>query len=356
VTGRPLRICFVAWRDLAHPQAGGSEVLVDRLLVGLQARGHEVALVCGGPAGRRSYPVTVAGGTFTQYLLAPLAVLRRHRRADLVVDVSNGIPFFAPLWRRGAVVLIVHHVHGRQWRERFTRPVAALGWFLERAVVPRLYRRALTVAVSASTAAALEGIGVAPDRLRTVTQGIEVGAHGRVTMTTGEPTFVALGRLVPHKGVDRVLRAWDKVHAEVGGRLVIIGDGPERAALAEQAGPGVEIVGHVDEARKWELLDDAWCLVHGAHNEGWGIAVMEAAAAARPTLAFDVPGVRDSVVDGHTGVLVADEEALVDAWVALARDPERCARLGAAALERAFTLGWDATLDRFLAVVDEVVT
>ena len=50
-------ILFVAWRDLANRQAGGSEVLVDRLASGVLARGHQVTLLCGGTVAERPYRV-----------------------------------------------------------------------------------------------------------------------------------------------------------------------------------------------------------------------------------------------------------------------------------------------------------
>jgi glycosyltransferase involved in cell wall biosynthesis len=350
-------VCFLAWRDLAHPAAGGSEVLVDRLAAGLAARGHQVALVAASPVRQRAYPVTGVGGRFTVYLRAPLEVLRRHRRVDVVIDVENGIPFFAPLWRRGPTVCLVHHVHDRQWRQHFPAPVAAVGRLLELRVMPRLYRRCLFLAVSTSTAAALAVIGVDPSAVRTMTQGIEPRPGAVARVPAGEPVFVVLGRLVPHKGVDRVLFAWAEVHRVTGGRLVIVGDGPDMRRMRGLARhvPGVELVGRVSDDEKWALLEDAWFLVHGAHHEGWGIAVMEAASLGRPTLAFDVPGVRDSVVDGVTGVLVEDEPDLVDAWIALVADPQRCADLGHAALARAATHGWDAAVDALEGVLAEAL-
>src|SRR5207302_5583159 len=117
--------------------------------------------------------------------------------------------------------------------------------------------------------------------------------------------------------------------------------------------PGVAFAGHVSEEEKWRLLQRAWLLVHGAHQEGWGIAVMEAAACGTPALAFDVPGVRDAVVDGKTGVLVDFETELPAAWVQLASDEPQRLRLGAAARQRAVAMSWDATVTQFLAVAEE---
>ena len=74
--GAPRRILFVAWRDLANRRAGGSEVLVDRLAAGMTARGHSVTLLCGGPTGQRPYTVVRSGGTYSQFLRAPVRYWR----------------------------------------------------------------------------------------------------------------------------------------------------------------------------------------------------------------------------------------------------------------------------------------
>src|ERR1700728_3567817 len=55
------RVLFVAWRDLASPRAGGSEVLVDELASGLTQRGYQVTLLCGGRTGERPYRVVRSG-------------------------------------------------------------------------------------------------------------------------------------------------------------------------------------------------------------------------------------------------------------------------------------------------------
>jgi glycosyltransferase involved in cell wall biosynthesis len=351
-----VRVLFLSWRDLAHPQAGGSEVLVDRLAVGLAERGHEPAVLCGGPVGARPYPIVDAGGTYSQYLRAPFAYRRHFSDVDLVVDVENGIPFFSPLWQRQPVLCLVHHVHEDQWAMRFPAPVARLGRVLEGRAMPAVYGHSLFLAVSESTRSSLTAIGVPDDRIRVMTEGVDLdGAGGTDEERSPTPLFVVLGRLVPHKRVDLLLRAWRIVQPIVGGELVVVGDGPERHWLETRGGPGVTFAGHVSEDEKWRLLRRAWMLVHGAHHEGWGIAVMEAAACGTPALAFDVPGVRDAVVDGQTGVLVDFETELAGAWVSLAADEQWRARLGAAAAERAASLSWDATVTQFLAVAEEAL-
>ena len=110
-----------------------------------------------------------------------------------------------------------------------------------------------------------------------------------------EPLFLALGRLAEYKRIDLLLRLWDRVRPVIGGRLVIAGDGPERSYLESLAGPGVSSPAGFSEAEKHRLLG-RMAAAPPRLIEGWGIVVAEAAVRGTPTVGFDVPGLRDSVV------------------------------------------------------------
>ena len=331
---------MVAWRELDHPNWGGSEVLIDRVARGFVERDWEVSLLCAGPVGHRPYAVKANGGQFSQYVRAPFAG-SAVRQADVVIDVSNGIPFFAPLWSRTPSVCLVHHIHGTQWHDALPRPAAALGWFLERRVVPRLYRRFWSV--SPSTTDGLQKLGVRPDRIREIWNGVDVAAiPPEPSERSATPLFTVISRLVPHKGIDRVLDAWAEIGPSIGGQLVIIGDGPLRRELEARQTPATHFLGAVDDATKMAQLRRSWALIHGSHHEGWGIVVMEAAGVGVPTLAFDVPGIRDAVVHGETGQLATNSDDFARNWEALAVDPASRERMGDKAWERASALSWAA--------------
>jgi glycosyltransferase involved in cell wall biosynthesis len=349
-------VAFLAGRDLANPHAGGSELLVDRLAGGLAARGHDVVLLCGGPVGGgRPYRVVRNGGAYSQFLTAPLTGRRALRDCDLLVEVCNGLPYLAPLWLPGRpAICLVNHVHSDLWPIRFPKPVAAAGRFAETFLMPRAHRRNLFVTVSPSTASALEDIGVARERIRVITNGVEDVAAA-VTPKPAEPLFLALGRLADYKRIDLLLRLWDRVRPVTGGTLVIAGDGPERPRLEPLAGPGVRFAGRVDEAEKHRLLCAAWLLLHPAQVEGWGLVVTEAAIRRTPTIGFNVPGLRDSVHHGRTGLLTGTESGFASAWASLALDRPRRTAMGRAARRRALELGWPQTVDRFAAVVEEAL-
>ena len=346
-------VLFVSWRDLASPDAGGSEILVDRLAAGMCARGDQVTLLCGGPSGERPYRVIRNGGPYSQFVRAPGAYLRSLRDCDLVVEVCNGMPFLAPLWTRKPVVCLVNHVHADLWPIRFRPPVSTAGRFAEHTVMPWAHRKSLFLTVSSSTSAALAQIGVSPDRIRVIRNGVEPAPAP--TARSPEPLFVALGRLAGSKRLDVLLRLWDRVRPVTGGRLLIVGDGPERGRLQAQAGPDVTFTGRVSEAEKHRLLCAAWLLLHPAMIEGWGIVVAEAAVRGTPAIGFHVPGLRDSVLDGQTGRLVGTEGEFASAWASLAIDHRARTTLGNAARRRALLLHWSAAVDGFARVADEAI-
>lgn len=349
-----MRIVFLAWRDTAHLQAGGSEVVIDQLASRLTKRGHDVVLLHGGLSGAHNYESIRVGGDYTQYPLAPIAFYRHCRDSDVVIDVENGIPFFSTMWQRRPVVGLVHHIHTEQWAMQFPRPVAAVGRWLEGSLMPRSYRRAPFVSVSPSTTEGLVGLGFPPDHISTIEMGLDFEPIDPAP--SEEPRFLVLSRLVPHKRVDLALRIWDDVRPTTGGTLVIVGDGPELERLRSMSGPGVEFLGWVDENRKREELSKAWLLVHPAHHEGWGTVVMEAAAASVPTLAFHVAGVRDSVDDGTTGLLATDERDFAEKWISLASRTETRSQMSVAAKERAATYTWDRAIDLFESVLMTAVS
>jgi glycosyltransferase involved in cell wall biosynthesis len=347
-------IVIHAWRDLDHPYAGGSEKLVNQIAFGMTERGHQVHLICGGPVGQRPYGVTNAGGTFSQYLRMPWIDRRLTRHADLVVDVANGATYCTPLWRRKPTLLMVHHIHTDQWPQRFPWPLSDLGSFFERRILPFIYRRCLVLTISRSTAEGLRGIGMDDSQIRIIKNAVEVTDSSSIRSPT--PLFVVLGRLVAHKRIGLLLNMWEHVRPVVGGRLVILGDGPELSALQARVVEGAEFLGRVDDTTKNQFLSEAWMLVHGASHEGWGIAISEAASYGTPSIGFNVPGVRDAITHSQTGLLANDVDDFIKYWIELASDNDRRTEYGANARNHALQLDIRHTIDRFEEVALEAIS
>jgi glycosyltransferase involved in cell wall biosynthesis len=347
---KQLKIAMISWRDLAHPLAGGSEVLADRLLSGLAVRGHRVALICGGPVGQRSYRVIDAGGTYSQYANGPRKVLQMFRDVDVVIDVENGLPFFTPLWWKKPSVILMHHLHEDQWNDRFPRYLAWVARWLETRAMPWIYRNRPWVAVSSSTKDSLVGIGVPASQIHVIESGVDTTENFDPHQHQHD-LFLCLGRLVPHKRVDMVIKAWLEIADTTPGTLLVAGDGPLARNVEREArlSDRIEYLGKVSEKEKLELFQRASLLVTATHHEGWGMTITEAAAQGTPTLAFDVDGARDAIEDGVTGILVqrggVEVEHFATVWKRLASDPALLDQLGSNARKRATSLSWDRTID-----------
>jgi phosphatidylinositol alpha-1,6-mannosyltransferase len=163
------------------------------------------------------------------------------------------------------------------------------------------------------------------------------------------PVILSVGRLVPRKGFDLVMRsvAWlRRSYPNV--RYLIIGHGPERMTLERLAGDlgiasNVRMLGQADEITKWAAYElcDLFAMpnrtLNGADWEGFGIVFLEAAIAGRPAVGGVSGGAADAIVDGETGLLVDPEQggAVTEAIRQLAADSDLRARLGAAAARRA---------------------
>lgn len=315
------RVVVVNWRDLDHSLAGGSEIYAWQLARGLRQGGAEVEFLTARDRGqsptevRDGIVVRRRGSALSFYPHTALRLLARRRRIDAVVDPSCGLPSFAPLFVRRStpVLLVMHHVHQDQFATHFPVFVAALGRWLERVLMPLVYGRSRVVAVSESTIVEMRRQLGWTGPVGLLHNGADLPPVGTGNPALKDPDRVAvLGRLVAHKRVDLVIHALDALRSERPRlELDIIGQGPERLRLEGLVARlglchRVTFHGFVDEDTKSALLARAAMHVCASDAEGWGQAVIEAAGHGVPTLARDVPGLRDSIRAGETGWLAPD--------------------------------------------------
>jgi glycosyltransferase involved in cell wall biosynthesis len=151
-----------------------------------------------------------------------------------------------------------------------------------------------------------------------------------------EPRLLALGRLIPIKGLDVLFRAFARARAEVPAlELDVAGEGPLRAELGASAPDGVRFLGRVSTVAP--VLERALALVVPSRGEGFGMSALEAMERGRAVVASRVGGLPSLVADGETGLLVdpGDEDGLTEALLSIGRDPAAAARMGAAGRARA---------------------
>jgi len=148
------------------------------------------------------------------------------------------------------------------------------------------------------------------------------------------PLLLYSGRLVRSKGVDIALSAFARSRLAGSARLVVAGDGPERARLERSAPPGVEFRGSTDARTLRRLYHEATLLLFPSLYDPWGLVLNEAACADLAAVASDAAGAtRDLVHDGENGLVVraGEVESLRAALDRVADDPGLPLRLGASA-------------------------
>ncbi|GGQ73719.1 glycosyltransferase family 4 protein [Couchioplanes azureus] len=320
-----MRILVLNWRDLTHPAAGGAEVYTEQVLRRWVAAGHEVTLFAAAVAGRPAaeivdgYRVVRAGNRFTVYREARRWWNRYGRgRFDVVIDETNTVPFLAHEWvDDGArTIALVHQTCEEIWHHNAPPLVAHLGRHLLEPGWLRRLSGSPILAVSESTSDALVRFGARD--VTVVPEGYEPPAILPQVGKEATPTAVFCGRMVSYKRPWEVIRAVGLARREIPDlRLWMIGGGPLLDRLRAAAPEGVEFLGRVSEEVKHERMARAHVHLATSVREGWGLVVTEAAALGTSTIAYDVPGLRDSTRAAGGVVTPPQPEALARRLVEL---------------------------------------
>lgn len=302
--------------------------------------------------------------------LIALPALARRFRCDVALHAqwstapaSLGARRLTGFPRRVAVA-----AHGR---ELLFNPFASDPAFLQRAY-DGLRRRTLTRAdsffpVSRYTQGLLQQSGANERRCTVVPNGTDParfapGGASALRRRLGlgtRPALLTVGRLVPRKGVDTMLRALPRIAQAVPDvRYLVAGKGPDRArleALARRLGVAsrVRFLGAWPPERLRALYAAADVFVMPSREappdvEGFGIVFLEASACGTPVVGARAGGIPDAVAHGESGLLVppAAPAALAEACLQLLRDPERARRLGRQGRQRVLRrFTWDRVAD-----------
>lgn len=327
-------------------RGGGAERACLRLALGMVASGRQVELVLVRREG--AYLSDIPSGVGLTVLDKPrvsqsIVALARHFRRTRPRAILSALTHMnlatiaaARLSGSGARLVISERnqisAKAREARDIWQRAVYR--------AVPLAYRAAdKVVAVSGGVAADLAQFGRLPDgKIRVIHNpvfdpGIEAMAQMPVDHpffeVGGPPIVIAAGRLHTQKGFDVLLRAFAVARAQIDCRLVILGDGPERARLAAQAeasGLGYDIDMPGFCVNPFALMARAGAFVLSSRWEGFPNALVEAMACGAPVIATDCPsGPREILQGGSIAPLVPvdDADALARSLVAtLAARPD----------------------------------
>jgi glycosyltransferase involved in cell wall biosynthesis len=329
-----LRILILNWRCPRNPRAGGAEALTFEVARRLATAGHSVewfaASFPGAPTEETLDGVRVvrAGRQWTVHWHAFNHYRKSLRdRFDLVIDEVNTMPFFTPLWAGIPMVTLIFQLAREVWWYESPIPINVIGYALE-PVYLRVYRDKPVITISKSTEQDLRKLGFrGPITIMPI--GIEE-VHSIQASKATTPTFLYVGRMAPSKRLGHMVRALAQFRRATGnGSLWLVGSGSEgyqrslrqlaRRLNVEQS---VWFCGRVTDEEKHHLMTQANVLLMTSVREGWGLVVTEANACGTPAVVYDVPGLRDSVRNELTGLVVPPRpDSLCQAMIRVTSDP-----------------------------------
>lgn len=359
---RKVRILWYNWKDIKNPEAGGAEVFTHEVAKRLVADGYVVTLFTSFFEGSQKEASLdgisiIRQGTRTSVQRFGRTFYEAHKNDfDIVIDEVNTKPFMTPSFVKKPKIALIHQLAREYWLYEVPFPANLLGYlFLERYWLGK-YVDIPTITVSKSTEGDLRGLGF--KRTFVVPEGLSIPELDNPPDKESSPVVVYLGRLTRAKRPSHLLKAFRLiVEKHPDASLWFVGDGYLRKSLQRQAPRQVVFFGRVPTRKVWELLERAWVLVYPSVREGFGLSIIEANAYATPAIGYDVPGVRDAIIDGRTGILVPNGNipALSTSLTRILENKELRLALSEEALEHSKEFSWDKTAVAFKRIIDATV-
>lgn len=361
-----MNILVLNWRDIKNPDAGGAEVHLQEIFKRIVKKGHKIVLISSKFNGCKDTEIIDGinivriGNKFNFnfiiafYYLAKL----RNEKFDIVIDDISKIPLCAHIYVKKPLMVIIHHVHGETLFRELPFIMASYVWILERLLIP-FYKRQKIISVSESTKTEISKMGILEKNVVV----IHNGNHNRPTIKIEkykDPLIVYVGRIKAYKQLDHLIKAFRIVRNEIeNSRLIIAGRGDKsllkNIALSSGLDSSVIFYDEISDEEKLKLLSEAWVFVTPSMKEGWGITVIEANSCGTPVIGYDVNGLRDSIKNNETGLLVkpGDIEKLAESIIRIIEDKDFRMKLNKNALKWSNNFDWNKSAEEFEKIMEE---
>lgn len=319
-----MNILMLSWRGPGHPHFGGAEINTLENVTAWAKAGHQVVWFTS--SFQRSSPSEIVNGVeiirrgsqnFEVHIAAFWWYLfKTHPKFDIVVDQFHGIPFFTPLFARIPKLAFIHEVAREVWRLNpwpfpFNLIPSVLGSIIEPLTfLP--YRKIPFMTVSNSTKADLIEYGIPKENISVFLSGVNLNLPSPIPPKNTKPTVMFLGALSKDKGTEDAIKTFSIVcRTRPSWQFWVVGKSdPEYLLQLKYQVKSLDIShkvkfwGPIYEREKFKLLARSHVLINPSIREGWGLVNIEANSVATPVVGYNVPGTRDSVKNGVTGLLV----------------------------------------------------
>lgn len=371
-----MNILILSWRGPGHPNAGGAEVSTHEHAKGWVKAGHKVTLFTSYYRGAKKEEIvdgiTVIrqGRQFVevQWLAFWWYFFKTHPKFNLVVDQFHGIPFFTPLYVKGKKLAFIHEVtkevwHSNPWSWPFNLGPGILGPVIEPLIFQFFYKKIPFMTVSASTKDDLMEWGIPKKNINVINNGIEVPKMPFPKKIT-KKTISYLGALAKDKGIEDAIEVFSLLQRKYKDSLQfwIIGKADStylrflKGKIKNLGLTNIRFWGFVSEKNKFKLLAKSYILLNPSIREGWGLVVIEAARVGTPTIAYNVPGLRDSILDGKTGLLSEKntKESLTMEVIKLLENEKEYSNISRNAVRWSKNFSWNEAVKKSLKLIENI--
>lgn len=316
-----MKILWFSWKDIRNPLAGGAEVVTDQLLKRFTADGNEAILITAGYNGAspidkiNGYKVIRVGGRWSVYWNAYKYYKQNLKGwADVVVEEINTIPFFTQSYiKKEKRFLFFHQLCRQIWFYQMFFPLNIVG-YLSEPIYLFLLRKNKVITISDSTKKDLSHFGFNQKDIRIISEGIEIKPVGDLSKIKKYPEFTILsfGAIRDMKRPIDQVKAFEIAKKEIPQlKMKIAGGGSgkyfEKMMTLIKNSPykdDIDYLGRVSQEQKIELMQNCHLITVTSVKEGWGLIVSEANSQGTPAVVYNVDGLRDSVKNNETGLVI----------------------------------------------------
>lgn len=372
-----MKILMLSWRGPGHPTSGGAEISSHEHAKAWIQAGHSVTLFTSHYKGAKKNEVIdkvtiirrgrqifgVQIEAFFWYLLG------NHPNYDLVVDEFHGIPFFTPLYVKIKKLGWIHEVAKEVWwLNALPKPLnlipGVVGTIFEPLVFRVLYKKIPFMTVSNSTREDLITWGIPSSNITVVANGVNLDIPNKLPKKEKSKTIVYLGSLTKDKGIEDALKVFKLLQGRIkdihfwvigkggGDYLVYLKNIARDYTIFDQ----LTFWGYVSDSRKFNLLARAHIMINPSIREGWGLVNIEANSVGTPVVGYNVPGTKDSVLDGKTGYLcsLGDTQVVAAKVAELLEKEDDYKRFQKASLIWSNEFSWDKAGNKSLRLISSL--
>jgi len=354
-----MRILHVIYDDLKNPWLGGGGAVRTFEIYKRLVKKHEITVITGSyPNAKKEHKEGILyerAGSSRGYFLSRLSyslsapkLIKKKDHDILIDDFSAYSPCFSPLHTKKTIIASIQNLYSTHAVKKYKFGVIP---FLFESRGLKLYQNFILVSPSLEAqlkTRILKEEGSRKSRVTVIPNGVD---ESLFSLKTSEENYVLfLGRIdVYQKGLDTLLEAFKEVvKHEKKVKLIIVGGGKDddklKRMISKTSLDDVDFLGRVSDEKKKQLLSKCLFVCMFSRYEAYGIVAIEVAACGKPVIGTKIPGLRDTIKDGETGILVEpdDSKEAYKAMMRLIEDEHLRKNLGISGRRWAKTFNWDA--------------